>query len=88
MWIPRVSIGTIKRYGEYYDDFPQYLWMSMVMGTWILIRELVRKATGLEERTVMMEVGRAFGTVTGNIETPRAWDIDGDGVVNPYQATK
>jgi hypothetical protein len=82
-YIDRVAIGAAKRYGEYYDDFSTIPLdvngdgnIDFITGGWFG-RRLVWKENPGDDG----EWPEHLIAETGNIETPRAWDIDGDGVV-------
>jgi len=83
-FIRRHYIGQPKRFGEYYDDFatiPMDVdgdgWMDFITGGWTDTAIYWRKNPGNNK-------GEWKNTVigkTGNVETIRAWDIDGDGTL-------
>lgn len=82
-YVDRVSIGAAKRYGEYYDDFSTIPLdvngdgnMDFITGGWFGKRLVWKENPGDDG-----EWTEHLIAVIGNIETPRAWDIDGDGVV-------
>lgn len=82
-YIDRVAIGAAKRYGEYYDDFSTIPLdvngdgnMDFITGGWFGKRLVWKENTGKDG-----EWPEHLIAETGNIETPRAWDIDGDGVL-------
>ncbi len=95
-FVRRHYIGTPTRYGEYYNDFstvPMDVdgdgWTDFITGGWadtaIYWRKNPGKGQGEWKNT---PIGK-----TGNVETIRAWDIDGDGVPevvanNPGQPLK
>jgi len=75
-------IGDQKRYGEYYDDFSTIPFdvnedgrMDFITGGWwgntIRWKENPGKDTIWTEHII---------ATTGNVETIRAWDVDGDGI--------
>ncbi len=77
-------IGAVRAAGEYYDDFSTIPldvngdgWMDFITGGWwgntLRWRENPGVKGGEWPEHVIGE--------TGNIETTRAWDIDGDGVI-------
>lgn len=81
----RVLIGEVKKHGEYYDDFSTIPvdvngdgYMDFVTGGWwgnsIRWRENPGSKKGDWPEHVIAE--------TGNVETTRAWDIDGDGKID------
>lgn len=79
----RVAIGAAKRYGEYYDDFSTIPLdvngdghIDFITGGWFGKRLVWKENPGDDG-----EWPEHLIAETGNIETPRAWDIDGDGVV-------
>jgi hypothetical protein len=78
------QIGDVKKYGEYYDDFSTIPMdingngrTDFVTGGWW--------GNTLRWRENPGEAGREWPEhiigETGNVETTRAWDIDGDGVL-------
>ena len=78
------AIGNVKQYGEYYDDFSTIPMdvngdgrMDFITGGWW--------GNTLRWRENPGEAGKPWTehviAETGNIETTRAWDIDGDGIV-------
>lgn len=82
-YIDRVAIGAAKRYGEYYDDFSTIPLdvngdgnMDFITGGWFGKRLVWKENPGDDSEWTEHLIAE-----TGNIETPRAWDIDGDGVV-------
>lgn len=79
----RFYIGSAKRYGEYYDDFSTIPLdvngdgnMDFITGGWfgkaLIWKENPGNNGEWKEHLIAM---------AGNIETTRAWDIDGDGIV-------
>ena len=79
----RYVIGAAKRYGEYYDDFSTIPldvngdgFMDFITGGWYAGHLVWKENPGDEgewEEHLIADVG--------NIETTRAYDIDGDGIV-------
>ncbi len=79
----RHAIGEAKRYGEYWDDFSTIPLdvngdgkMDFITGGWYGKHLVWKENSGNDNE--WEEHGIAN---TGNIETTRAWDIDGDGVL-------
>lgn len=79
----RHAIGQPKRYGEYYDHFSTIPLdvngdgkMDFVTGGWFGKELVWKENTGNNE-----EWPEHLIAEVGNIETTRAWDIDGDGVL-------
>ncbi|HEY3417340.1 MAG TPA: VCBS repeat-containing protein [Armatimonadota bacterium] len=77
-------IGTVAQYGEYYDDFSTIPLditgngtLDFVTGGWwgnsLRWRENPGSAGGEWPEHIIAE--------TGNVETTRAWDVDGDGML-------
>ena len=82
-FIRRHYIGTPSRYGEYYNDFstvPMDVdgdgWTDFITGCWADSAIYWRKNPGpAGGEWKNFTIGK-----TGNVETTRAWDIDGDGI--------
>lgn len=79
----RFLIGQVKRYGEYYEDFSTIPMdvngdgkMDYVTGGWFEGKLVWKENPGNNG-----EWKEHFIAETGNIETARAWDIDGDGTL-------
>jgi len=81
-FVNRTHVGTLKRFGEYYDDFSTIIAdlnsdgnTDVITGGWfegtLIWKENPGKAGVWKEHVIAR---------CGNIETTRAWDIDGDGV--------
>ena len=82
-FVDRGNIGSAKRYGEYYDDFSTIPMdvngdgnMDFVTGGWFG-KQLVWK----ENPGGSGEWPEHLIADAGNVETARAWDIDGDGLM-------
>ena len=78
----RHFMADSKRYGEYYDDFATIPMdmngdkrMDFVSGGWFAEALRWHENPGSDEPWIAHTIAR-----TGNIETVRAWDVDGDGV--------
>ncbi len=78
----RHYMGSAKRFGEYYDDFSTILLdvngdgnMDFITGGWFA-GELIWK----ENPGDTSEWKEHLIAITGNIESTRSWDIDGDGI--------
>lgn len=81
-FLKRHYIGGPKRFGEYYDDFstvPMDVdgdgWTDFITGGWTDSAIYWRRNPG-NNKDVWKNI--VIGN-TGNVETTRAWDIDGDG---------
>lgn len=81
-YLKRNFIGTVKRFGEYYDDFSTIPVdingdgkLDFVTGGWFGKTLIWRENPGTNK-----EWPEHIIAETGNIETTRSWDIDGDGV--------
>lgn len=82
-YIDRHSIISPKRYGEYWDDFSTIPLdvngdgqMDIISGGWFGKHLIWKKNPGSEGEWQEHQIIK-----TGNIETIRSWDIDGDGVM-------
>jgi hypothetical protein len=81
LFLKRHFIGQVKRVGEYYDDFSTIPMdvngdgkMDFITGGWFDATLRWRENPGNEQEWKLHDIA-----VTGNIETTRAWDVDGDG---------
>ena len=77
------QIGEVKAYGEYFDDFSTIAmdvngdgWMDFITGGWWGKTLRWRQNPGTPDAKEWPE---HIIAETGNIETTRAWDVDGDG---------
>lgn len=81
-FLKRHYIGNPSRFGEYYDDFstiPMDVdgdgWTDFITGGWTDSAIYWRRNPGNnKDHWKNIVIGK-----TGNVETTRAWDIDGDG---------
>ncbi len=78
----RHYIGSAKRYGEYYDDFSTIPldvngddYTDFITGGWFGKELIWKENPGDNTEWKEHVIAKA-----GNIEAPRSWDIDGDGV--------
>jgi hypothetical protein len=81
-YLKRNFIGTIKRVGEYYDDFSTIPLdingdgkLDFVTGGWFGKTLVWRENPGNNKEWAEHVIAEP-----GNIETTRSWDVDGDGV--------
>lgn len=81
LFLKRHLIGQVKRVNEYFDDFSTIPLdvngdgnMDFVTGGWFNKTLLWRENPGNDQEWAQHEIASP-----GNIETTRAWDIDGDG---------
>ena len=88
-FIDRSLIGQIKRYGEYYEDFSTIPMdvnedgkMDFVSGGWFEGTLIWKENPGDGSEWPIHEIAK-----TGNIETTRGWDIDGDGILEIFPNT-
>lgn len=79
----RYAIGDPKRYGEYYDHFSTIPLdvngdnqMDFVTGGWFGKELVWKENSGSEDEWQEHLIAKV-----GNIETTRAWDFDGDGLL-------
>lgn len=80
-FLTRHLIGQVERVGEYFDDFSTIPLdvngdgkLDFITGGWFNKTLLWRENPGNDQEWTQHEIAS-----TGNIETTRAWDIDGDG---------
>ncbi len=80
-FLKRHLIGNVKRVGEYYDDFSTIPMdvngdgkMDFITGGWFEETLRWRENPGDNKEWKLNDIIK-----TGNIETTRTWDIDGDG---------
>ena len=80
-FMKRHLIGQVKRVGEYYDDFSTIPLdvngdgkMDFITGGWFDGTLRWRENPGDDQEWKVHDIA-----VTGNIETTRSWDVDGDG---------
>ena len=80
----RSYIGQPARFDEYYDDFSTIPldvdgdgWIDFITGGWADTAIYWRKNPGKKNS---LWTNRPIGR-TGNVETTRGWDIDGDGTI-------
>lgn len=88
-FLERQLIGQVKRFGEYYEDFSTIPMdvngdgkMDFITGGWFEGKLIWKENPGNTA-----EWKEHLIAETGNIETTRAWDIDGDGVLEIFPNT-
>lgn len=88
-FLDRSLIGQVKRFGEYYEDFSTIPMdvnedgrMDFVTGGWFEGTLIWKENPGDGSEWPVHEIAK-----TGNIETTRGWDIDGDGVLEIFPNT-
>ena len=81
VFLKRHFIGNVKRVSEYFDDFSTIPMdvngdgkMDFVTGGWFGKTLVWKENPGNEQEWPIHEIAS-----TGNIETTRAWDVNGDG---------
>lgn len=82
-FLEKHALGEAKRYGEYWDDFSTIPMdvngdgkLDFITGGWFGKELVWKENSGNDEEWKEHNIA-----TTGNIETSRAWDIDGDGVL-------
>ncbi len=82
-YLNRNFTGPVKRYGEYYDDFSTIVMdvnndgnPDIITGGWFGGELVWKENPGKKGNWPEHLIAR-----TGNIESTRAWDIDGDGTI-------
>ena len=82
-YVQRKAVGALKRHGEYYDDFSTIVLdvdndgnKDVITGGWFEAELIWKENPGKDGTWTNHVIARP-----GNIESTRAWDIDGDGVV-------
>ena len=80
-FLKRHFIGQVERVGEYYDDFSTIPLdvdgdgkIDFITGGWFSKTLRWKKNPGNDQQWAQVDIA-----LTGNIETTRAWDVDGDG---------
>jgi len=81
LFLNRHFIGQVERVGEYFDDFSTIPMdvdgdgkIDFITGGWFSKTLRWRKNPGNDQEWLLLDIAS-----TGNIETIRAWDVDGDG---------
>ncbi len=82
-FLDRFLIGQVKRYGEYFEDFSTIPMdvngdghVDFITGGWFEGKLVWKENPGNTGEWPTHEIAE-----TGNIETARGWDIDGDGKI-------
>lgn len=88
-FLDRSLIGQVKRYGEYYEDFATIPMdvnsdgkMDFITGGWFEGQLIWKENPGSNKEWPIHLIAE-----TGNIETIRAWDLNGDGVLEIFPNT-
>jgi len=88
-FLDRSLVGQVQRFGEYYEDFSTIPMdvnedgkMDFVTGGWFEGTLIWKENPGDGSEWPIHEIAK-----TGNIETTRGWDIDGDGVLEIFPNT-
>ena len=88
-FLEKYALGEAKRYGEYWDDFSTIPMdvngdgkLDFITGGWFGMQLVWKENSGNEEEWKEHRIAN-----TGNIETTRAWDIDGDGILEIRSTT-
>ena len=83
-FVKKHTVLAVKRYDEWYDDFSAIPldvngdgYLDVISGGWFGGNVRWRQNSGKEHKEWIEHV---IGE-TGNVETTRGWDVDGDGVV-------
>jgi len=81
-YVKRHYIGPVNRVGEYWDDFSTVPldingdgFIDFITGGWFGKKIVWKENPGNNNEWKLHDIAE-----TGNVETTRAWDIDGDGV--------
>ena len=82
LYTKRHFIGQVERVSEYYDDFSTIPFdvngdgkPDFITGGWFGKTLRCRENPGNDEEWKIHDIAQ-----TGNIETTRSWDVDGDGI--------
>lgn len=82
-FLDRTFIGQVKRYGEYYEDFSTIPMdvnadgrMDYITGGWFEGKLIWKENPGNTKEWATHLIAE-----TGNVETARGWDLDGDGIL-------
>ena len=81
-YIDRFTIGQVKQYGEYFEDFSTIPMdvnsdgkMDYITGGWFEGKLIWKENPGNNKEWATHLIAE-----TGNVETARGWDLDGDGI--------
>lgn len=82
-YIDRFTIGQVKQYGEYFEDFSTIPMdvnsdgkMDYITGGWFEGKLIWKENPGNNKEWATHLIAE-----TGNVETARGWDLDGDGIL-------